>query len=375
VPTSTLPVRERLVNDDATPTDALLVYVRAGFLSVEPDGSIWRHKVWTKWGARDVKSRRIDTITTGGYRRVRVRDGDQSYCITAHRLVWTYFNGPVPDGLDINHKDSNRGNNRPDNLQPVTPSENAKHAHAAGSYANRRRKTPWKTEEEIRRLRRLGLSWRKIGAATGVSQWWCRTFVQRFGIGEPSAEGRMRFGYADPPYLGCGKLYAHLHNSASDYDRLETHAALIERLNNDYPDGWAMSASSVSLRQILPLCPEDVRVAAWVKPFAVFKPNVNPAYAWEPVIFRGGRKYTRDDPTQRDWVSEVITLKRGTPGAKPQAFCFWVFALLNARPGDVMDDLFPGSGAVSRAWEEWVRRDEFCAPAAAPTTGTLFDAE
>ena len=38
----------------------------------------------------------------------------------------------------------------------------------------------------------------------------------------------MRFAYADPPYYGLAKkFYGHLHPQADDYDRLETHAALI----------------------------------------------------------------------------------------------------------------------------------------------------
>jgi hypothetical protein len=37
-------------------------------------------------------------------------------------------------------------------------------------------------------------------------------------------------------------------------------------------------------------------------------------------------------------------------GAKPAAVCRWIFALLGAAPGDTLDDLFPGSGAVTRAW-------------------------
>jgi hypothetical protein len=37
-------------------------------------------------------------------------------------------------------------------------------------------------------------------------------------------------------------------------------------------------------------------------------------------------------------------------GAKPAAVCRWIFTLLGAAPGDTLDDLFPGSGAVSRAW-------------------------
>jgi hypothetical protein len=166
----------------------------------------------------------------------------------------------------------------------------------------------------------------------------------------------MRFAYADPPYLGCGAMYAKLHPDAMAWDDPETHRALIARLCDEFPDGWAMSLHTPSLKVILPMCPDDVRVMAWVKPFCVFRGNVNPAYAWEPVIMRGGRKRSRYEETLRDWVAEPITLRRNCPGAKPEAFCFWIFDALNLHPADEFHDLFPGSDAVGRAWEEWRRQ-------------------
>lgn len=69
---------------------------------------------------------------------------------------------------------------------------------------------------------------------------------------------------------------------------------------------------------------------------------------------RGGRRRGRDAATTRDWLAESITLKRGLIGAKPRAFCMWVFDLLGAAPGDTLDDIFPGTGAVGVAWEEFV---------------------
>jgi hypothetical protein len=111
------------------------------------------------------------------------------------------------------------------------------------------------------------------------------------------------------------------------------------------------------LRDVLAVCPPDVRIAAWVKPFAAFKVGVNPAYAWEPVIFRPApRKRPREEATVRDWIAESITLKRGVHGAKPEAFCLWLFDLLGARDGDTLYDKYPGSGAVGEAWERWQSR-------------------
>lgn len=86
-----------------------------------------------------------------------------------------------------------------------------------------------------------------------------------------------------------------------------------------------------------------------VKPFASFKPGVNPAYCWEPVIFRGGRRRTdQTEVTVRDYLACPITLKRGLTGAKPEAFCLWIMDLLGYRGGDALIDLFPGTGVMSR---------------------------
>ena len=133
---------------------------------------------------------------------------------------------------------------------------------------------------------------------------------------------------------------------------LGRHRALIARLCDEFSDGWAMSLHSPSLKSILPMCPDDVRVMAWVKPFASFKPGVNPAYAWEPVIVRGGRS-RRGRATVRDFCEANIALKKGFRGAKPERFAFWIFEVLGALRTDQVVDLFPGSGAIGRAWERW----------------------
>jgi hypothetical protein len=158
----------------------------------------------------------------------------------------------------------------------------------------------------------------------------------------------MRFAYADPPYLGCGALYARHHPEALSWNDPKTHLELIQRLCDEYPDGWAMSASSPSLDVLRPMLPPGYRVCSWVKPFAVFKVNVGVAYAWEPVILMGGRRRTREQRTVRDWFSCEITLRKGLVGAKPPPVVHWILDLLNVQRGDEVDDLFPGTGVVGR---------------------------
>lgn len=175
----------------------------------------------------------------------------------------------------------------------------------------------------------------------------------------------MRFAYADPPYLGVAeKFYGHLHDQAADYDDPETHRVLIERMTDEF-DGWALSLHLPSLRTILPMCPADARLAAWVKPFASFKKNVTRAWTWEPIILWGGRQIPITQNTVRDWIeapaiAESITLRRGFTGAKPAAVTHWIFDWLNMESGDEFFDLFPGSGAVTAAYRDWLdgRRGE-----------------
>jgi hypothetical protein len=153
--------------------------------------------------------------------------------------------------------------------------------------------------------------------------------------------------YADPPYIGQSKKrYA-----CKEVD----HKLLIEHMIEEY-DCWALSCSSPTLKQILNMCPDSVRVGAWVKPFASFKPNVNPAYCWEPIVFWGGRKRDRYEPTVRDFISANITLKKGLCGAKPRDFCFWIFNILGLTKTDELHDLFPGTGIVTECWEEFKKK-------------------
>lgn len=45
--------------------------------------------------------------------------------VRVHRLVWEAFYGKIPDGMEIDHIDTNRENNRLSNLRCVTSMENS----------------------------------------------------------------------------------------------------------------------------------------------------------------------------------------------------------------------------------------------------------
>ena len=99
----------------------------------------------------------------------------------AHRVVWESIHGPIPEGLQINHKDLDKQNNRPSNLELVTGTENVQHAQANGcnlgwSQVDRHtglwRGKPLVTPEretEVRASRASGMLYRDIADLYGIS--------------------------------------------------------------------------------------------------------------------------------------------------------------------------------------------------------------
>ncbi len=49
-------------------------------------------------------------------------------------MVWEAFVGPIPNGLQINHKNGVKDDNRLSNLEAISPSQNTRHAHEVLGY-------------------------------------------------------------------------------------------------------------------------------------------------------------------------------------------------------------------------------------------------
>jgi hypothetical protein len=168
----------------------------------------------------------------------------------------------------------------------------------------------------------------------------------------------MRIAYADPPYIGCAHLYADQPTYAGEVD----HYDLLNRLEREF-DGWVLHAAATP-ESIAVLAPAVRRIAGarwcvWTKGFAAFKKNVSVAYAWEPVIIKAARKpVVSGRIVMRDWIQESITLQRGLTGAKPEKVCHWAFELVGADSSDELVDLYPGTGAVTSAWQTWRKQIE-----------------
>ena len=158
----------------------------------------------------------------------------------------------------------------------------------------------------------------------------------------------MRFAYADPPYFKQGKrLYGNLHPEAAHWDKKENQTALIDRLKQDFPDGWAMSCNPADLSWLL-IGHDDIRICAWTKTFHQIR-GTSVQYAWEPVLLYKGRYIKAQKPMVRDWLACPIAMKKGLIGAKPDKFNDWILQLLGFQKGDELVDLFPGTGGMAEA--------------------------
>jgi hypothetical protein len=124
-----------------------LIYwaVSACRISIDAEGRVWRGG-----------STRAEHLS-GKYLQVRVmRHGKRVHAL-AHRLVWLHFNGPIPDGLTINHKNGIATDNRPENLELATPSEQVIHSRRVllnGNQDGEKNPAAKLTDAQVREIRR-----------------------------------------------------------------------------------------------------------------------------------------------------------------------------------------------------------------------------
>lgn len=72
-----------------------------------------------------VNGKVLKLVDSHGYRFANLRKDGKSHSIAVHRLVCMAFNGmPESDDMQVDHLNMVRNDNRPENLEWVTPKEN-----------------------------------------------------------------------------------------------------------------------------------------------------------------------------------------------------------------------------------------------------------
>jgi len=120
-------------------------------------------------------------IKAKGYRYFTVQ-GKQ---VTVHSAIATAFIGPRPQGFEVNHKDGDKLNNRVDNLEYVTSSENTMHAYELGlmkACSGERSGKSRLTEIQVKEIRKM--------YSQGVRQ---ATLAKLFNYTEPGIWGIINY--------------------------------------------------------------------------------------------------------------------------------------------------------------------------------------
>lgn len=71
------------------------------------------------------------TVNPDGYLKLSIYENESGRIrkIRAHRLVWEYFKGPIPEDLVVDHIDGNKLNNSLSNLQLLSHGDNIRKHH------------------------------------------------------------------------------------------------------------------------------------------------------------------------------------------------------------------------------------------------------
>lgn len=96
------------------------------------------------WSAKRKRFLSLKTKSKGYVKCNLYRPDGSVKNIRVHRFIWQTFNGVIPDGYEINHKNEIRDDNRLENLELVTHRENL-------MYGNGLEKRRLKSIELVRR--------------------------------------------------------------------------------------------------------------------------------------------------------------------------------------------------------------------------------
>lgn len=103
--------------------------------AVSRDGRVWgckgTHNDIVPW--RELRLR----VDPYGYPLIGLWRDKKQVMKKVHRLVWDAYNGCLPVGMTVNHKDGDKTNNAIENLEVLSQSDNMKHAWKTGLMKNR----------------------------------------------------------------------------------------------------------------------------------------------------------------------------------------------------------------------------------------------
>jgi hypothetical protein len=150
-----------------------------GLYEVSNFGNVRRIAPWCDGRRTKPAPKLAGKTTKNGYRRVSLRKDMVVHEYAIHRLVASAFIGNLPSPThQVNHKNGRKTDNRPHNLEWVTPSANQLHSYRELGNPTRpgsKHHNAKLTESDVFQIRAL--------YAQGVPQ---KTIAEKYSIGRPA---------------------------------------------------------------------------------------------------------------------------------------------------------------------------------------------
>ena len=120
-----------------------------------------------------------------GYMYTTLSNSGIHKCFRVHRLVYEAFNGPIPEGMQIDHINGVKDDNRLVNLRCVTPKENCNNpitiGFLCGSLIKRSENEAWRKNQRNGIRKTSGKTVIQLNKATGevIREWECIIDAER----------------------------------------------------------------------------------------------------------------------------------------------------------------------------------------------------
>jgi hypothetical protein len=142
-----------------------------GFYEISNLGRVktTRRYVKNKQSERVVPERILKpTLNEKGYLRVRLSVDNIKTTKRVHRLVAEHFIPPIVNKPEVNHIDSNKENNRVENLEWIDRKENVKHYRNSKNYKSYNQRISNEDREIIRQKFKSGIPQKVLSDEYGV---------------------------------------------------------------------------------------------------------------------------------------------------------------------------------------------------------------
>lgn len=183
----------------------------SGNISVDASsGRVFSHRTG---GGNPCEPRELEGTILNGYKVVSLREKNVKKQCRVHRIIWIAVNGIIPDGLVVDHINNIKTDNRIENLQLLSPSDNSHKAHEDGLYLEGEESPASKITNEERNeivtLYNTGLiSLQKLADLYGLGKSRVSQLVKRHGWTQIPWKGKPAEDCPDSPrYKACGNSF------------------------------------------------------------------------------------------------------------------------------------------------------------------------